>query len=116
MPALTESGAALKERFRNEKRIEMFLEEQRFHDTRRWMIASTTLGRKANGINIVGTLKSGKTVSLYKYDKENYNYAYTVFEIDPGKENRNWNDKLYYLPIDRNEMNRNSNLLQNPGY
>jgi hypothetical protein len=116
MPALTESGDALKQRFRNEKRIEMFLEEQRYHDTRRWMIAPTTLGRKANGININGTLKAGKNVTLYKYDPTNYDYTYKVFEIDPGKENRAWLDKQYYLPIQRDEMNRNSKLVQNPGY
>jgi hypothetical protein len=116
MPALTESGDALKQRFRNEKRIEMFLEEQRYHDTRRWMIAPTTLGRKANGININGTLKAGKNVTLYKYDPTNYDYTYKVFEIDPGKENRAWLDKQYYLPIHRDEMNRNNKLVQNPGY
>jgi starch-binding outer membrane protein, SusD/RagB family len=116
MPALTESGDALKQRFRNEKRIEMYLEEQRYHDTRRWMIAPTTLGRKANGINITGTLKAGKNVALYKYDPTNYDYTYKVFEIDPGKENRAWLDKQYYLPIHRDEMNRNSKLVQNPGY
>lgn len=116
MPALTESGDALKQRFRNEKRIEMFLEEQRYHDTRRWMIAPTTLGRKANGININGTLKAGKNVTLYKYDPTNYDYTYKVFEIDPGKENRAWLDKQYYLPIHRDEINRNNKLVQNPGY
>ncbi|AEE48559.1 RagB/SusD family nutrient uptake outer membrane protein [Haliscomenobacter hydrossis] len=116
MPALTESGDALKQRFRNEKRIEMYLEEQRYHDTRRWMIAPTTLGRKANGININGTLKAGKTVTLYKYDPSNYDYTYKVFEIDPGKENRAWLDKQYYLPIHRDEINRNNKLVQNPGY
>jgi len=116
MPALTESGDALKQRFRNEKRIEMFLEEQRYHDTRRWMIAPTTLGRKANGININGTLKAGKNVTLYKYDPTNYDYTYKVFEIDPGKENRTWLDKQYYLPIQRDEINRNNKLVQNPGY
>lgn len=116
MPAITESGAALVARFQNEKRIEMLYEEQRFHDARRWMIAPTTLGRKANGINIVGTLKPGKTVSVYKYSKENYDYKYTVFEIDPGKENRQWADKMYFLPISRDEMNRNDKLVQNPGY
>lgn len=118
MPAIPNSvtGAALVERFRNEKRVEMYLEEQRFHDTRRWMIPGPTLGRKANGISVIGTLKPGKTVSLYKYDKSNYDYRYTVFEIDPGKENRSWNDKLYYLPIHRDEMNRNTKLVQNPGY
>ncbi|MDX2068265.1 MAG: RagB/SusD family nutrient uptake outer membrane protein [Haliscomenobacter sp.] len=116
MPALTESGDALKQRMRNEKRVEMYLEEQRYHDTRRWMIAPTTLGRKANGININGTLKAGKNVTLYKYDPSNYDYTYKVFEIDPGKENRAWLDKQYYLPIHRDEMNRNNKLVQNPGY
>lgn len=116
MPALTESGDALRQRLRNEKRIEMYLEEQRYHDTRRWMIAPTTLGRKANGININGTLKAGKNVTLYKYDPSNYDYTYKVFEIDPGKENRAWLDKQYYLPIHRDEMNRNNKLVQNPGY
>lgn len=116
MPALTESGDALKQRMRNEKRIEMYLEEQRYHDTRRWMIAPTTLGRKANGINVTGTLKAGKNVTLYKYDPSNYDYTYKVFEIDPGKENRAWLDKQYYLPIHRDEMNRNNKLVQNPGY
>jgi len=116
LPALTESGDALKQRMRNEKRIEMYMEEQRYHDTRRWMIAPTTLGRKANGINITGTLKAGKNVTLYKYDPTNYDYTYKVFEIDPGKENRAWLDKQYYLPIHRDEINRNNKLVQNPGY
>jgi hypothetical protein len=116
LPALTESGDALKQRMRNEKRIEMYLEEQRYHDTRRWMIAPPTLGRKANGINITGTLKAGKNVTLYKYDPSNYDYTYKVFEIDPGKENRAWLDKQYYLPIHRDEINRNNKLVQNPGY
>lgn len=116
MPALTESGDALRQRMRNEKRVEMYMEEQRFHDTRRWMIAPTTLGRKANGINVTGTLKPGKSVTLYKYDPTNYDYTYKVFEIDPGKENRTWLDKMYYIAIHRDEMNRNKNLVQNPGY
>ncbi|WP_128545986.1 RagB/SusD family nutrient uptake outer membrane protein [Larkinella soli] len=118
MPAIpvTETGAALRERYRNERRVELAFEEHRYHDTRRWMIAPTTLGRKANGITITGILKPGKTVSLYKYDPTSYDYTYKVTEIDPGKENRNWADKQYYLPIHRDEMNRNNKLIQNPGY
>lgn len=116
MPAITATGQALVDKLRNEKRIDMLFEEQRYHDTRRWMIAPTTLGRKANGINVVGTLKPGKTVSLYKYSKDNYDYTYTPFEIDPGKENRTWLDKMYFLPIARDEINRNDKLVQNPGY
>ena len=116
MPALTETGTALRDRYRSERRIEMVFEEQRFHDTRRWMIAPTTLGRKANTISILGTLKPGKTMSLYRYDPNSYDYSYKVVEIDPGKENRAWLDKMYYLPINRDEINRNDKLVQNPGY
>ncbi len=116
MPAVTETGAALKERYRNERRVEMVFEEQRYHDARRWMIPAQTLGRKASIINVKGTLKAGKTVAVYKYDPENYNYSYTVGKIDPGKENRNWDDKIYFLPIHRDEINRNNKLIQNPGY
>ena len=116
MPALTESGDALRQRYRNERRIEMAFEEQRYHDARRWMIASSTLGRKVQIINVIGTLKAGKTVTLYKYDPTSYDYQYKVVEMDPGKENRAWADKMYFLPIHRDEMNRNKNLVQNPGY
>ena len=116
MPAITESGDALRQRYRNERRVEMVFEEQRYHDARRWMIAPTTLGRKANYINITGTLKPGKTVTLYKYDPTSYDYSYKVVDADPGKENRTWVDKMYYLPISRDEMNRNNKLVQNPGY
>ena len=116
MPAITETGDALRQRYRNERRIEMVFEEQRYHDARRWMIAPTTLGRKASIVSIKGTLKAGKTVAIYKYDPANYDYSYTILQIDPGKENRNWDDKIYFLPIHRDEMNRNNKLVQNPGY
>lgn len=116
MPALTESGDALRQRYRNERRVEMVYEEQRFHDARRWMIAPTTLGRKAGIISIIGTLKPNKQVRIYKYDPDSYDYVYKPLDIDPGIENRQWLDKMYYLPIHRDEINRNNKLVQNPGY
>lgn len=116
MPAITVSGDALRQAYRNERRIEMAFEEQRYHDARRWMIASSTLGQKVEIILVTGTLKAGKSVTLYKYDPANYDYKYTVALMDPGKENRTWADKMYFLPIHRDEMNRNTKLVQNPGY
>jgi starch-binding outer membrane protein, SusD/RagB family len=116
MPAITESGAALVARYRNERRIEMAFEEHRYHDARRWMIAPTTIHNKARIITVKGTLKAGKTVSLYRYDPSNYTYTYTPSNVDPGIEDRAWNDKMYYLPIHRDEMNRNGKLVQNPGF
>jgi hypothetical protein len=116
MPEITETGTALMERYRNERRVELVYEEHRYHDARRWMIAPETLGQKARIINIIGRLKPGKTVTLYKYDTENYDYTYTPLELDPGFENRQWLDKMYFLPLERDEINRNDKLVQNPGY
>ncbi|WP_419701999.1 RagB/SusD family nutrient uptake outer membrane protein [Mucilaginibacter sp. NFX135] len=116
MPALTESGDALRQRYRNERRVEMVYEEQRYHDARRWMIAPTTLGRKLVFITITGTLKSGQTApSPYKHDETIYNYTYTPV-IDNSIENRQWLDKMYFLPISLTEVNKNLKLVQNPGY
>ena len=116
MPAITDAGDALVQRYRNERNLELLFEEQRFYDTRRWMIAPQTLGNKVRIMKITGTLKAGKTVNTYRYNTDNYNYSYIVQELDPGVENRSWNDKVYFPPIARDEMNKNNKLIQNPGY
>jgi hypothetical protein len=114
-PAVTSSGEELMMQYRNERRIEMAYEEQRYHDARRWMIAPEAFDRQGNTISITGTLKPGASISTYRYDTDLYNYVYKVVPIDPGKENRQWLDKMYYVPISRDEMNRNATLIQNPG-
>lgn len=116
MPAITLSGEGLRDAYRNERRIELAYEEHRFHDVRRWMIAAETLGRKVGIMRVFGRLKAGSSVSQYRYDPDNYDYSYTVGTIDPGIENRQWLDKMYFMPIHRDEINRNGKLKQNPGY
>jgi hypothetical protein len=116
MPAITESGAALRDRYRNERNIEMLFEEQRFYDARRWMIAPQVLGQKVRVMIITGKLKPGKTVTVYRHDTGNYTYTYKVQNIESGVEDRSWDDKLYFPPIVLSEMQKNSKLIQNPGY
>ncbi|MBP3943220.1 RagB/SusD family nutrient uptake outer membrane protein [Sphingobacteriaceae bacterium WQ 2009] len=116
MPPVTESGAALKARYRNERRVELAYEEHRFFDVRRWMTAGETIGRKVTIVNIFGRLKAGKQVTLYQYNPDNYTYEYTKNTIDPGIENRQWLDKMYFISLNRDEINRNGKLIQNPGY
>lgn len=116
MPAITEGGAALKDRYRNERRVELAYEEHRYHDARRWMIAPETLGRGIQAINVQATLKPGKTpLSPYRYDPTTYDYTYTVVN-NTENENRTWSDKMYFRPVSRDEINRNDKLVQNPGY
>lgn len=116
MPAIKATGTNLRDAYRLERRIEMAYEEQRYHDARRWMIASTTLGRSLQYITVIGKFKAGKTMKEpYKYDTSVYDYTYTPVE-EKAHENRIWIDKMYFRPISRDEMNRNGSLKQNPGY
>lgn len=98
MPAVTESGAALVDRLRNERRIELAFEQHRYFDIRRWMIAPQAMGRNANGIVIVDPLSGPVT--------------YTKNKV----QDRAWNNKMYFLPIVLDEINRNKDLIQNPMY
>ncbi len=116
MPAVISSGTALRDEYRNERRVEMAFEEQRYHDARRWMIAPTTLGRKLQFINVTGKLKPGAAAPVpYHHDETIYNYNYVTY-FDNSLENRTWVDKMYFRPISRDEINKNSKLIQNPGY
>ncbi len=117
MPEITATSAAeLRNVYRHERRIEMAYEEQRYHDTRRWMIAPETLGRKTTYIKVTGKFKPGKTMSApYHYDPTIYDYTYTP-TTETAQENRKWEDKIYFRPFSRDEINRNKELTQNPGY
>ena len=116
MPEITDSGEALMDRYRNERRVELAYEEHRYHDARRWMIAPETLGRGIKAVNVQATLKAGATPHVpYKHDKSVYDYTYTVFD-NTEVETRTWVDKMYYRPITRDEIQRNASLVQNPGY
>ena len=116
MPSITSSGDELKQKYRNERRIELAFEEHRYHDARRWLIAPETLGRGIEVINITAKLRPGKSVlTPYRHDKSVYEYIYEV-QNNTEIENRTWNDKMYYRPISRDEINKNQLLVQNPDY
>lgn len=100
MPAVTETGAQLRERYRRERRIELVLEDHRFFDIRRWKIGPEALNKPAKGVNV---FKNGPII---EYD---YNSV-----VDPL---RKWDDKMYLLPIPPSEIRRSNNkLVQNDGY
>ncbi len=116
-PVTATSQEELRNIYRHERRIEMAFEEQRYWDVRRWMTAPQTPGIIGlHGVNIVATLKPGvPKQAIYKYDEAIYNYKYTRADLS-SREARQWKDKGYFLPIHRDEINRNDKLVQNPGY
>jgi hypothetical protein len=105
MPDLA-AGPELRDEYRNERRIEMAFEEQRFFDVRRWRIAPQVLSKEARGINI--SLEGANRVDRTTWK----NYRYETRKI----QDRAWSDKMYFMPIHRDELNRNSLLTQNLGY
>jgi hypothetical protein len=116
MPAVLDAGTVLVDRYRNERRIELVYEEHRYYDARRWMIPQTTVGRGIKTIKVNATLKAGQSYLVpYRYDKNVYNYTYTVVD-NTENETRVWNDKMYYRPIAKDEITKNEKLVQNPGY
>lgn len=116
LPAITATGSELMDIYRNERRVELAYEEHRYHDARRWMIAAETLGRGIKVMKTTATLKAGMSPLVpYRYDPTVYDYAYNVVD-NTETETRTWDDKMYYLPLSRDEINRNELLVQNPGY
>lgn len=103
LPGLDESGSALRDRYRNERRIEFAFEEQRFFDVRRWAI----------GEEAYQPVKIAKVVYKLNDDKTTATRPTVSHDV---WESREWQDKAYFLPFMRDEMNKNSALVQNPGY
>lgn len=103
MPAVTATGADLLEAIKNERRIEFAFEEHRYFDVRRWKEAPKYFGSTVHAITIKKYPDGKKT---YEVDK---------LRSDVGGD-RKWDDKMYWLPISKSEMDKNPNLVQNPGY
>lgn len=105
----------LREFIRRDRRAELAYEQHRYFDVRRWMIASTTGNKPITGILVEGILKSGQTqYKPYIHNEDKYDYYYYVQNLS-HRENRAWQDKMYFAPILLDEMRRNPNLVQNPG-
>jgi len=96
MPAIP-SGLTkeqLRERIRNERRVELAFEGHRVWDVRRWMIAPETLGAPLRGVAIT---RSGTA------------FSYSVIEV----EKRAFNPAMYFYPIPQTDLNI-SGWPQNP--
>jgi starch-binding outer membrane protein, SusD/RagB family len=103
LPGVTESGDALRVRYRNERRIELMYEDHRFYDVRRWVIGPEGYSTFYKA-NVTYKLLPDHTTATVP----------TVFH--EVLETREWHDKAYFFPILRDEMNKNNLLVQNPGY
>ena len=83
---------------RNERRIELAFEEQRFWDIRRWKIAKATYGSTLHG------------VSVTKNANGSFNYSPKAVTTPY------FTDAMYLFPVSTIEMQVNRGIEQNPGY
>jgi hypothetical protein len=106
MPNINTAGAALVSSLQHERKIELAFEELRYFDIRRWMICQNAYANVQAIAIMYGSPVSFSTTYGTGTPK------YSIKEVDA----RAWDPKSYFLPIDINEMNKNSKLVQNPGY
>lgn len=85
---------------RNERRIELAYEEHRFWDIRRWKIADRDDSVMLNPIRGVVITREG--------DSFHYDYV----DVKPST----FEEKMYWYPIARTQMQSNAGLVQNPGW
>ncbi|MDR3188287.1 MAG: RagB/SusD family nutrient uptake outer membrane protein [Prevotellaceae bacterium] len=102
----------LRERIRNERRIELCFEDHRFFDERRWMIfegqsmaSEVSLPRYKQYYNLYGVAVTNPASPAY---------SYVPAQKHPT---RTFNSpKNYFFPLPNDEVKRAPNLKQNPGW
>lgn len=99
MPHVADTGSKLLERYRNERYVELYYEDHRFFDIRRWLIA----------------IEAANVPSYRNYITKDPVTGIKTYEIVEIKE-RVFLEHHYLLPIPQGEIDKNPNLKQNPGY
>jgi starch-binding outer membrane protein, SusD/RagB family len=107
------SQAALRTAVRHERRIELAFEEFRFWDVRRWVIGPEAY-KPTHRVDV--KYVTSQTVTTYRQADGTTWGAPIYSSVLFGNETRAWLDKAYFFPILRDELNKNTSLVQNPGY
>ena len=96
------TGDKLRKILHRERSIELLFEGRRFHDIRRWKEAPEIMNKQPRSWN-----RYGQTPEAF----------YKVIEAYKGGRIRVFHaPKSYWLAIPMSEINKNPNLVQNPGY
>ncbi|MGQ1909126.1 RagB/SusD family nutrient uptake outer membrane protein [Marinifilum sp. RC60d5] len=120
--SLAANGMNIYDEIMRERAIELYSENNRYLDLKRLGIAEQELNEAICGPIVEGNAFEN---NLALYDPATYNYGTKKIQtkfglldavvIDPA-EVRNFERKHYLFPLPIDQMDLNSNLLQNPGY
>lgn len=116
--AIAGNQTAMREYIRRERGVELYGEEHRFFDVRRWKIAGND-----------GVMK-GDFFRIFLYENGTGAYVDPTTSMTPAQrlandnrlsfkiekfETRVWSDKMYFYPFPQNEVNKGF-IVQNPGW
>ncbi|MDR1336171.1 MAG: RagB/SusD family nutrient uptake outer membrane protein [Tannerella sp.] len=93
------------EAIRHERKVELFFENHRYWDVRRWRIAVDKLSKPGSGL-------------IYRLDFDTRKYKLEVIEDYDGAALTppRFYEYNYYLPVTLSRTAQNPNLAENPGY
>lgn len=97
--SVTLDQAKLREIVRQERMVEFYLENQNFWDMRRWLLAEKYFNVKAQGMNT----EAGSLEDFVKTKEVIFERKFT-------------GPMQYLLPIPLGDINKNSKIVNNPGY
>ncbi len=100
------------EKYERERMVELAFEGHRFWDLRRWKEGKKCL-ENIYEVKITNAPEDSLVVEAdTTYTVTINHYTYTKNKIDRGA----WDDKMYLFPIPTDQIQRNPNLEQNPGW
>lgn len=97
------SVESIRTALKRERKVEFALEGRRYHDLRRWLDAPTAYAVPITGMNVTATSSQ----------REKF---FTRTTISNPLTQREWSFKMYFWPIPKNALDKNSKLVQNPSW
>lgn len=95
------SKEALRKAIKRERFIELLAEGQRYYDLRRWMDANVEESLPIYGCNVL----------MNEQERDLFHQPVAIWTLKTT-----FADKMWFWPIDLQELKRNSRLTQNPGW
>ncbi|MDR0543778.1 MAG: RagB/SusD family nutrient uptake outer membrane protein [Odoribacteraceae bacterium] len=110
LPGLTDlpDRQTMRDLIKRERRIEFMCEGRRYHDLRRWGWddADAAYNRPVYGMN----------VKARGNDRAGFYTITALNSVFPALARRSFSHKNFFCPIPKSVMNKNANLVQNPGW
>lgn len=95
------SQSQLRKRIKRERMIEFMGEGKRYYDLRRWMDAPVEETKTIYGCNVLMT----------QAQKDEFQQIVPIYDLPTV-----FSEKMYFWPISTDELKKNKNLVQNPGW